>query len=505
MFASADALIAALREFVRLLRLGKLLPIDSLAFVESPTTMIVKSSSYEVGWFKYRLRVDLTANRVNGQMHKIDCSMITLDEFIRHTKKGHVISKMDVADFFLYLPLRKDHLTFFGVQNPLTGQTYLFAFLPFGARCSPPLANHQMCNLTGAVANELRRRERGDTPLPTCSHISVVMRPNVIDHTRNQDALHAKSALFLTGLSTLTSFVDDAIQSAPTEVLGNELMAIAGHVFQITCIFEKVKKRAAPAQEQEVLGLWFCTLSGYLSVPTEKRARLLALVLEALEMFDRQGAISIEALNSLVGKLQDASQGHVCASFFLHQLRMPLNCVLHLLLTRHARREFLVPFFMFARMRDDLQAWATCLLVDAGAAHFQYSMQPDGYWGTWHWDRSFFDGPLPLGVFNGATDASKKAGGFSFGGARSVKQWTGKEKSFHINVLETLVPVWFLQDNGPYVRGQRGVIWMDSAVAIAALNSGKSKNKVLAWYAHEFKLLCLKYSVQICFAHIHTL
>ena len=46
---------------------------------------------------------------------------------------------------------------------------------------------------------------------------------------------------------------------------------------------------------------------------------------------------------------------------------------------------------------------------------------------------------------------------------------------------------------------------MDSAVAIAALNSGKSKNKVLAWYAHEFKLLCLKYSVQICFAHIHTL
>ena len=79
------------------------------------------------------------------------------------------------------------------------------------------------------------------------------------------------------------------------------------------------------------------------------------------------------------------------------------------------------------------------------------------------------------------------------------------QKSFHINVLETLVPVWFLQDNGPYVRGQRGVIWMDSAVAIAALNSGKSKNKVLAWYAREFKLLCLKYSVQICFAHIPTL
>jgi len=303
MFASVDVLIAALREFVRLLRLGKLLPIDSLAFVEFPTTMIVKASAYKVGGFKYRLCVDLTASRVNGHMYKIDCLMITLDEFIRHTKKGHVIFNMDVADFFRCLPLRKDYLTFFGVQNPLTGGE---------ARCSPPVANRQMCNLTGAVANELRRRERGDTPLPTFSHIAVVMRPNVIDHTRNQDPLHAKSALFLTGLSTLASFVDDAIQSAPTEVLGNELMAIAGHVFQITCIFEKVKKRAAPVQEQEVLGLWFCILSGYLSVPTEKRARLLALVLEALEMFDRQGAILIEALNSLVGKLQDGSQGYVC-------------------------------------------------------------------------------------------------------------------------------------------------------------------------------------------------
>jgi len=233
MFATVDALIAALAEFVRLLRLGKLLPITSLAFIESPTTMIVKESAYEVGGYKYRLCVDLTASKVNGAMHKIDCPMISLDEFIRHTQQGHVISKMDVADFFLCFPLYKKFLKFFGVQNPVTGQTYLFGFLPFGARCSPPLANRWMCALTGAVAEELRRRERGEVPLPAFGDIAVEARPDKIDHSRNQNPQHPKSALFLTGLSTLASFVDDAIQSAPTVALGRELVAIAACVFRL--------------------------------------------------------------------------------------------------------------------------------------------------------------------------------------------------------------------------------------------------------------------------------
>ena len=100
-----------------------------------------------------------------------------------------------------------------------------------------------MCALTGVVAEELRYRERGTAPLVAFDHIAVEPRPVVIDHSRNQDPLNPKSALFLTGLSTLASFVDDAIQSAPTVPLGEELMVIAGHVCELTHIFEKIKKR----------------------------------------------------------------------------------------------------------------------------------------------------------------------------------------------------------------------------------------------------------------------
>jgi len=307
----------------------------------------------------------------------------------------------------------------------------------------------------------------------------------------------------MTGLSTLASFVDDVIQSAPTVALEWELVAIAACVFRLTCIFEKIQKRVWPAHIQEVLGLIFSTLSGQLSVPGEKRARLLILVREVLAICEVRGAISIEALGSLVGKLQDAAQGFVCAGFFLFELRSPLNTVLHHLRTRRESRAFLVPCVMFPRMKTYLQAWIDCLTSQSGK--FQYSLQPNGYWGAWSWNRTFLEGALPSGFFFGATDASKKAGGFTFGGARTVHQWSVKERSFHINILESLIPVYFLQEFGPYVQGQRGVLWMDSAVAIAALNAGKSKNKVIVWAARMFKLLCMRYSVQMFLAHIPTL
>ena len=42
-------------------------------------------------------------------------------------------------------------------------------------------------------------------------------------------------------------------------------------------------------------------------------------------------------------------------------------------------------------------------------------------------------------------------------------------------------------------------------VALSALNSGRSKNILIAAAAREFKSLCLQYSVQIWIAHIPTL
>ena len=49
MFVTAQALLEAVREFLRILELGKLLPVSALPFIESPTTMITKPSEFEIG------------------------------------------------------------------------------------------------------------------------------------------------------------------------------------------------------------------------------------------------------------------------------------------------------------------------------------------------------------------------------------------------------------------------------------------------------------------------
>ena len=53
--------------------------------------------------------------------------------------------------------------------------------------------------------------------------------------------------------------------------------------------------------------------------------------------------------------------------------------------------------------------------------------------------------------------------------------------------------------------GLRGMVWVDSMVALQALNSGRSKNVLITAAAREYKLLCLRVSTQIWVAHIPTL
>lgn len=322
----------------------------------------------------------------------------------------------------------------------------------------------------------------------------MVTRHPDLDHSRNQDPLTESSSLFVTASSTLASFVDDGLHDSETKELGEELLALAGVIFDLSCIFEKFKKRASPAQVQELLGLDFNSILGRLRVPNAKRLKLLQLVLEARRIFQQRGCITVDHLASLVGKLQDAAQGSVCADFFLFELRKPLTIVMHLLPKKRQRCNFLVPTFLFPRADDDLSAWEQCLQSDD--LNFQFSVMESGCWGVWRWRSSFYDGPMPLGLFYGATDASKLAGGVTCAGNRILRIWNPKESKWHINILEALMPVWFLQEFGPQVAGSRGVVWVDSMVALTALNKGRSKNKAIAKAARDFKLLCLKYSVQ---------
>jgi len=150
------------------------------------------------------------------------------------------------------------HLTFFGIQHPVTGQTCVCVFFPFGSRASPPLTCRYMCALRGALATELGRREKG---LPSLSrqHYKSPLSEDLGD-SRNQNPLSNTSSLYVTAAAVLASFVDDGLHRILQVEL--ELMDIAGRIFKLTGIFEKLRKRAWPFQTLEMLGLDFESLSG---------------------------------------------------------------------------------------------------------------------------------------------------------------------------------------------------------------------------------------------------
>ena len=505
MFVNGQALKSALTEFNRLLDLGKLIPLSVLAFIESPTTMIEKESDTEPGGFKYRLCLDMSASGVNFNMIKLDCPMVDVESFISTLPPGAWLSKQDLQDFFLIFKIHPKYLTFFGLAHPVTGQTYVYAFLPFGCRASPPLACSFMTHLTRAAAEELRARERGEAGRRVFAHIPIAPRPPDLDHSRNRDPVDGKSALFVTACSSLCAFVDDHMDSAVTEPLGLELVAILGVIFAVTGMHEKIAKREMPSQLKELLGLLFDSVQGRLSLPPKKRAKLLQLVSEVIAVLERGGVLSIQELASLVGKLQHASQAFVGAGFFLFDLRAPLNLVMHLLPRVKQRRGFLVSAEDMPRAFQDLKMWSDLLSSELGERRFLVT--PDGLFGVWRWQEGFGEGALPSGIFYAATDASKRAGGITFDGNRRVHDFKGDQVAgfWHINLLETAMGLQFVVQFGSQVAGQVGVLWCDNKVAVSALNSGRSKNKIIAGMAREFKLRCLELSLQLHVVWIPTL
>ena len=362
-----------------------------------------------------------------------------------------------------------------------------------------------MTELTRVAARELRARERGVVGLSVFAHIPVAARPADLDHSRNRDPVDGRSSLFVTACSTLCAFVDDHMDSAQSQELGLELVAILGVIFAVTGMREKLAKRELPAQLRELLGLLFDSVRGSLSLPSKKRYKLLELVLEVVGVLQQGGALSIHELASLVGKLQHAAQAFVAAGFFLFELRGPLNMVMHLLPRVRQRRAFLVTADDMPRALTDLSAWMELLSGEHGERRFL--MTPAGQFGVWRWHAGFGEGSLPAGVFYAATDASKRAGGITFDGNRRVHDFTGDEVAlaWHINLLEAVMGLEFVRQFGSQVAGQVGVLWCDNQTAVCALNSGRSKNKLIAGIAREFKLLCLAFSLQLHVVWIPTL
>ena len=102
-----------------------------------------------------------------------------------------------------------------------------------------------------------------------------------------------------------------------------------------------------------------------------------------------------------------------------------------------------------------------------------------------------------------ATDASTAwGGGIVFEGCRRARRWRLAERFRSINWLETVCVVDFVEEFGPQLRNRRVVGYSDSAVAVAAINKGRSTSASLSRLLMRLELACLRYGITLYMLHI---
>mmetsp|Transcript_60816 Transcript_60816/g.125298 ORF Transcript_60816/g.125298 Transcript_60816/m.125298 type:complete len:603 (+) Transcript_60816:1090-2898(+) len=292
-YEDLEITLKAAREVVRLLKLGKLLPLKYLSWIESRITAVIKVAPLEHLGFKWRTCVDLTASGVNGAVRGWKFSLPTVESVITELGRHYFIVKQDIADMFLNFKIHPSRWVLFGFQHPITGQTYVYPCLPFGFSLSPPI-----CCANSQMVADIIAREAKDRALGLEGHEALRDVPRQADWGKLEDGPLPASSVY----------VDDFMGSARSKECTEELADIRSAVFDLVGLPEKVLKREGPSWIMAILGFVFCTVMGILTIPELKAKEMLVLIDSALERAYSEQSISCAELARLVGKLAQAGE-----------------------------------------------------------------------------------------------------------------------------------------------------------------------------------------------------
>jgi len=483
-YEDLEITLKAAREVIRLLKLGKLLPLKYLAWIESRITAVIKVAPLEHLGFKWRTCVDLTASGVNGSVRGWKFSLPTVESVIAELGRHYFIVKQDIADMFLNFKIHPSRWVLFGFQHPITGQTYVYPCLPFGFSLSPPIccANSQM--VADIIAKEARARALGQE-----GHEALREVPRRADWGKPEDGPLPASSVY----------VDDFMGSVRSKECTEELADIGSAVFDLIGSPEKVLKREGPSWIMAILGFVFCTVMGILTIPELKAEEMLVLIDSALERAYSEQSVSWAELARIVGKLTWACTGVELGRLYLRNLRKPLIAVQKLLKFRVMKESFCIPLWHFGKAVAELEWWREALRCSGG--RYNWFLNAEGRYAKWMWTEAR-GGPLPIGVIDFATDASKWGGGGVFEDDRVVLEWNRDEVRHQINILECAMVLHMCMVFGARWRGLRVVGWCDIDVSVRAINKGTGTSEVMSGLIRRIRLECIKHGFVLWMRHI---
>jgi len=468
-------------ECLRLLKLGKLLPLLLLPWIENRITAVLKMIP---GGIKWRTCVDLTASGVNGAVRGVKFRLPTIESLIAEMGRRYYVVKQDIMDMFLNFKIHPSRWVLFGFQHPFTGQSYVYPVLPFGFSLSPPIAcaNTQMA--ADIIRKEMRARALGDAGLDV---LKTVPRVGVVDD-KAKGPLPASSV-----------YVDYFVGSARDLTWTEELMQVSAEVFRLLGLPEKISKREGPLTLMTLLGFLFCTVSGILQIPWEKASDMITRIDSLLTRAKNKQSVSWSELARVGGKLTWACTGVELGRMYLRNLRKPLMAVQCLLKNRAVKDSFCIPLWHFGKVIAELEWWKTALECSGG--RFAWFLNESGAYAKWVWE-DVRGGLLPVGVVEWATDASKWGGGGAYDSDRVVREWNRDEAKYHINVLECLMILHMCLVFGPRLSGLRVVAWCDNMVSVRAVNKGVGSSDLMNGIIRRIRLACIQYGFSLWVRHI---
>lgn len=147
-----ELFVMAIEEVNRLLKIGKIIPLSILPWIENRTTAVVKIAPLEPTGLKWLTCVDVSASGLNDVVETWKFTLPCVTTMIKKMGVGYHIMKLDLKDMFQSWKVHPEQWTFLGFRHPLTSQTYVYCCLPFGFSLSPPIS---CCNThLMAVINE---------------------------------------------------------------------------------------------------------------------------------------------------------------------------------------------------------------------------------------------------------------------------------------------------------------------------------------------------------------
>jgi len=482
-YSTMDLLMMAAAECQRCLRLGKILPTRWRPWIENRILAIIKIAPLEPLGIKWRTCVDMTASGVNDATTNSKFRLPTIEDIISALGRNGYIVKQDLQDMFWNWKIHPSKWVLFGFQHPITGQSYIYPVLPFGFRLSPSLACANTQLMAEMIEAEARKRGEGAEGLPA---LRDLVTPNLSSPSTEPPPASRV-------------YVDDFQNMARDLLCTEELANLAGRIFELVGVIEKVLKREGPAQALVLLGFLFDTTTGLLSIPADKAKAMLVMIDDMLARAERFQSVSWSEFSNLIGKLTWAATGVELGRAYLRNMRKPCTAVQPTLLMRNQRQIFCIPLYLFPKAIAELKWWRRALECNGGRV--QWHVGKGGTYELWRW----FGAPgeqVPWGVLQFATDSSRFGGGAVFELERLTRKWTKAELRHHINALEAVMILHVLIVWGAKFRGQRVIAWCDNMVSVQAINKGVGASDMINGIIRRIRLRCLELGVSLWVCHI---